>query len=276
MSALEEFQAALATSTGRLLATAARLTDDDVRAASLLPGWTRGHVLTHLARNADSHVNLLTWARTGVHTPQYPTPETRETEIEAGAERPAKEQLADLEESADRFDRAVRELPPEAWRAIVEGTRPPRHPAWYILMRRLREVEIHHIDLGAGYGWADLLEPYVRWELHDTMLSWPHGQGPVSEIVSREVRDDGEHIQVWRGLGDGPAVHGTPRKLLAWLTGRAPGEGLSVKPSDDGGEPSGSPVASPVTPPSPPQWMSMPAPRDLPVEPPATWPPRHD
>jgi maleylpyruvate isomerase len=25
----------------------------DVRAPSLLPGWTRGHVLSHIARNAD-------------------------------------------------------------------------------------------------------------------------------------------------------------------------------------------------------------------------------
>jgi uncharacterized damage-inducible protein DinB len=26
---------------------------------SLLPGWSVGHVLSHLARNADSYVNLL-------------------------------------------------------------------------------------------------------------------------------------------------------------------------------------------------------------------------
>ena len=45
---------------------------------SLLPGWSRGHVLTHLARNADGAVNLLTWARTGVETPQYVSQEQRE------------------------------------------------------------------------------------------------------------------------------------------------------------------------------------------------------
>ena len=32
------------------------LTDDQVLRPSLLPGWTVGHVLTHVARNADSHV----------------------------------------------------------------------------------------------------------------------------------------------------------------------------------------------------------------------------
>ncbi|MFG1879257.1 maleylpyruvate isomerase N-terminal domain-containing protein [Sphaerisporangium sp. NPDC049003] len=52
---------------------------------SLLAGWARGHVLTHVARNADGHINFLTWARTGVYTPQYPTPCAREAEIAEGA-----------------------------------------------------------------------------------------------------------------------------------------------------------------------------------------------
>ena len=54
----------LAAATERLLATATALGDAQVREASLLPGWTRGHVLTHLARNADGMINLLSWART--------------------------------------------------------------------------------------------------------------------------------------------------------------------------------------------------------------------
>ncbi|BBC38326.1 hypothetical protein SGFS_096200 [Streptomyces graminofaciens] len=57
---------------------------------SALPGWTRGHLLTHLARNADALVNLLTWARTGVRTPMYTTPDQRASDwmtprIDAGA-----------------------------------------------------------------------------------------------------------------------------------------------------------------------------------------------
>ena len=50
---------------GRLLAAIERLTDADVAQASLLPGWTVGHVLTHLARNADSHVRMLEAAGDG-------------------------------------------------------------------------------------------------------------------------------------------------------------------------------------------------------------------
>ncbi|GII51637.1 hypothetical protein Pth03_00260 [Planotetraspora thailandica] len=279
MSAIEQLQAELAASTSRLVATAARLTADDVRAPSRLPGWTRGHVLTHVARNADGLVNLLTWARTGVVTPQYPTPESRAAEIEAGAVRPAGELLADVEQSAERFLRACEGMPFDAWSAMVTALRPPDHPAWYVLARRLREVEVHHVDLGAGYGWADWPQAYIRRELYDTMLSWPHGQGPVSTIVSREPRGDGEHVEVWRGLGHGPAVQGPPGALVAWLTGRSPGHGLTATALDPDGltgtdHPDGSGRGDTL--PSPPPWLVMPAPPNLPAEPPSAWPPVHD
>ncbi len=74
--------------TSRLLATAKTLSDADVRAPSGLPGWSRGHVLSHIARNADSLVNRLTTAATGVDIPQYPSPEARDAGIEAGAAPP--------------------------------------------------------------------------------------------------------------------------------------------------------------------------------------------
>src|SRR6266568_3680678 len=80
-----ELQARLAGATDRLLATAA----GQAREPSLLPGWSRGHVLVHLARNADGLRNLLIWARTGVVTPQYPSQQARDDAIEAGAGRPA-------------------------------------------------------------------------------------------------------------------------------------------------------------------------------------------
>ncbi|MEU6411208.1 maleylpyruvate isomerase family mycothiol-dependent enzyme [Microbispora sp. NPDC046933] len=226
MSVIDEIERELAEATERLLATAARLTDEDLRAPSLLPGWTRGHVLTHVARNADSYVNLLAWARTGVRTPQYASARAREAGIEAGAGRPAGEQLADLRDSADRFAVAVREMPAGAWTASVSGMNPPEHPAWYVPIRRLREVEVHHADLGAGYGWADWPETYVRRELYDTML-WLGDESPVGEVVARDP-DTGEVLGIWTGLGDVPAVEGTPRELLAWLAGRTDGAGLRL------------------------------------------------
>ncbi|ETK38169.1 maleylpyruvate isomerase family mycothiol-dependent enzyme [Microbispora sp. ATCC PTA-5024] len=263
MSVMEDYRAELAASTERLLETAAGLDDEDVRAPSLLPGWTIGHVLAHVARNGDSYVNLLTWARTGVRTPQYPSLDAREAAIAAGAVRPVRELVDDLRMSAERLERAIESTPPSAWRATVSAMRPPPHPAWYVPMRRLREVEVHHSDLGTGYGWRDWPDAYVRWDLYDTMLSWPYGRGPVSEIVAREPAPPGSPegssgVRVWRGLGDGPSVEGAPRELLAWLTGRSAGQGLSIRP------------------PEPPPWLALPAPPGLPSEPPSSWPPADD
>jgi maleylpyruvate isomerase len=82
---------------------AARLSPQQVRSPSLLPGWSRGHVLTHLSCNADALTNLLTWARTGVESRMYATPAEREEGIQAGAGRALPEQLADLAASGSPF-----------------------------------------------------------------------------------------------------------------------------------------------------------------------------
>src|SRR6266487_233065 len=74
--------------TDRLLATAAALSDAQAREPSLLPVWSRGHVLTHIARNADGLANLLRWAGTGRETPMYASAASRTADIAAGY-RPA-------------------------------------------------------------------------------------------------------------------------------------------------------------------------------------------
>lgn len=301
MSVIHEIERELAEATERLLSTAARLTDEDLRAPSLLPGWTRGHVLTHVARNADGCVNLLTWARTGVRTPQYASLRAREAGIAAGAGRPAAEQLADLRDSAERFATAVARMPAEAWTTPVSGMFPPDHPAWYVPIRRLREIEVHHADLGAGYGWADWPETFVRRELYDTML-WLGDESPVSEVVAL-APGTGEVLRTWTGLGDGPAVEGTPRELLAWLAGRTDGTGLRLAPPRRPTRPDDADARLPLDaadarlrhdtsnarlrhdasnarlrhdpagkPPSPPRWPK-PSPAGLPAEPPSSWPP---
>src|ERR1700689_4995590 len=104
-------------STGRLLAGTAAITDARAREPSQLPGWSRGHLLTHLARNADGLINLLTWARTGVVTPQYASPAAREQGIADGAGRPAAELQADLETTAAALAAETARLTARQWDA---------------------------------------------------------------------------------------------------------------------------------------------------------------
>ncbi|MBN6055437.1 maleylpyruvate isomerase family mycothiol-dependent enzyme [Nonomuraea sp. RK-328] len=268
MTAVATLRDELVSANSALLGTAAALRDEDVAAPSRLPGWTRGHVLTHVARNAESLVNLLTWARTGVRVPQYASGAARDAEIEAGARRPAAEQLADLRQSAARLDAVIAEMPQEAWRSRVEALRPPPHPAWYVLVRRLRELGMHHVDLGAGYGPADWPERFVRRELRDCLACWPYERSAVGGIRLLDAQDGEGLPALWRDLGVGPVVAGGTADMLAWLTGRSAGEGVRVVLEGQSSVPG---PAAPGLPAAPP-WLTMPAPADLPATPPEDYP----
>src|SRR5205085_3934344 len=68
----------------------AGLRDADVRRATALPGWSVAHVLTHVARNADSHRRRTEAAARNEMIDQYPGGyEGRDAENELGARRPA-------------------------------------------------------------------------------------------------------------------------------------------------------------------------------------------
>jgi maleylpyruvate isomerase len=141
----------LASSTARLVQTAARLTDTEARQASLLPGWSRGHVLTHLARNADSVVWRLEGAARGELRDQYPGGlEQRACDIDAGAGRPAAELVADVRRSAGAVERALRELSLAAWDAPSRTSRGVVEDSRAVVLSRWREVVVHHGDIGLG------------------------------------------------------------------------------------------------------------------------------
>ena len=93
-------------STDLVLASVDALRDSQVGEPTLLPGWTRGHLITHLARGAESLCRLLEWARTGVEQQQYPSADARTRDIEAGARRSVQALAADLRATATLFDEA--------------------------------------------------------------------------------------------------------------------------------------------------------------------------
>jgi len=215
--------------TARLLATAATITYQQAREPSLLPGWSRGHVLTHLARNADGLRNLLIWARTGVVTPQYPNAQARDEEIEAGAGRPTGELAADIADSAAAFAAESARLADADWAAEVRGIRGPAHPAWYTLWRRLSEVEIHHVDLDAGYRPADWPADFAQQCLQRVAGDFTGTDSPAALLAAI---DDGSEHRI--GPSDQAAtvtITGPSHALLAWLVGRSDGDRLIATPA---------------------------------------------
>lgn len=215
--------------TDRLLACVDKLSDGDVHEPSLLPGWTRGHVLAHVARNADALRNLVTWARTGEETPAYTSREDRDAAIERDAPRPISEHRQDIAESARQLSADLRDLPEERLDAVHVRTRPGRDfPARDIGWVRLREVEIHHVDLAVNYTAREWPAAFVSRCAPD-IINMFRRRDDAPEMTLRATDSKRE----WQ-LGSQPAfrvISGEERFLLAWLTGRTPGDELSVIPS---------------------------------------------
>jgi maleylpyruvate isomerase len=134
-----------------LLAGLAGLRDDVARGPSLLPGWTVGHVLTHIARNADSVVWRLEGAAAGELRDQYPGGlAQRAGDIEAGAGRPAAELVRDVERTSAAVERVMAALPPAAWDAPSRTSKGVVETSRDAALSRWREVVVHHGDLGLG------------------------------------------------------------------------------------------------------------------------------
>jgi len=206
----------------RLLDTVHGLTDADVRAPSRLPGWSRGHVLTHIARNADGLRNLLTWAATGVETPMYPSKASRDADIEAGAGRSAADLEADVESSGERLLAAFADFPPEGLERPVRTGSGAVIYGWEIPVVRIREIEIHHVDLDVGYTPAHWSPEFVVRTL-DQLTDLFRNQRDVPVHTLRGTGTGRE----WQVGTAGPTLTGPESALLAWLTGRSAGDGLT-------------------------------------------------
>ena len=194
-------------------------------------------MLTHLARNADGFRNLLAWASTGAETPMYASEEARARGIEAGAARPAAELAADLRASSAAFAEAAEALPAAAWDAQVTR-RGATFPARGVLPRRLSELEIHHVDLGAGYEPGDWPDDFVRAALARVAGDFAGRQDAPACLARADDQDAafpiGPVTPASPQAASPPAaspvtVSGPPAALLAWLTGRGSGAGLTVE-----------------------------------------------
>lgn len=206
---LNEHVSGCAAAHQRLLSSLNGLTDNECREPSLLPDWSRGHVLTHLARNADSHVQLLLCAERGEIGAQYPSVAKRNQDIEDGAGRNAIELVADLRKSIYALEATWAGTTATAWDGQGRDLRGNLIEMSSLVFLRWREVEIHHADLGLGFNYDDLSTLYVRLELDQQVMLWrsrkPMGLTELPDIAKQLL----------------------PTQRLAWLMGRREVEGLT-------------------------------------------------
>ena len=207
--------------TAALVSTVSRLSDEDVHEPSVLPGWSRAHVITHLARNADALAHVLRGAVVGEVRPQYPSLDKREADVQAGAGKAAASLLQDLVAACGRWEAAARALDtPHLERLGARLPEGPTYPVRKVGMFRRTEVEVHHADLDVGY----------------SAHVWPDDL--VAALMGRrrkELERDGVALRwiptdtgaTWEAGHSGPEVTGAAADILWWLLGRGAGEGLA-------------------------------------------------
>ncbi|MEU1127572.1 maleylpyruvate isomerase family mycothiol-dependent enzyme [Streptomyces sp. NPDC005899] len=210
---------ALREATGRLLAATGGLSDSSLAEPSRLPGWSRGHVLAHLSRNADALTNVLRGR------PMYASSETRDADIERDAPRPLATHLADLRESGERFlAQASVSADPSRTVTLRNGV---TDSAARVPFRRWIEVELHHVDLGAGYELEDLPDAFVTREIEFLTERFAGHPGVVPVTA---VAGDGRRWTTGGGADGAPVtVRGPAADLLGWLCGRRDGSALAVE-----------------------------------------------
>ncbi len=198
------------------------LTDELARRPSLLPDWTIGHLVTHLARNADANCGMAEGAQRGDIAPMYPGGMAqRESDIATGQGRPAAELLADLTAAHQRLERAWSSTTDEVWTIGLSRTFGGIRSIAFTVSMRWREVEVHLADLGltelGSPDWDGLSSAYVDTE-------W-------IEMTAGLARRVPEGMAILLIPGDRPSrVYGTgdqlvqvrarPGRILQWLMGR--------------------------------------------------------
>ncbi|CAN5127948.1 mycothiol-dependent maleylpyruvate isomerase NagL [soil metagenome] len=192
-----------------------RLPDDELDRPSRLPDWTRRTVIAHVARNADALVNLLTWARTGVETPMYASPEERTAGIAETARLGSAQLHADLAGSAQRLQDAAGQLTDEQWQYPVRTAQGREIPAEQVPWMRTREVWIHAVDLGVGIGMDDLPADVVDALIVDVLAMFGARGEDLDAVLVPSDRPD-----TWTSGAGGTEVRGSAADLSGWLTGR--------------------------------------------------------
>jgi maleylpyruvate isomerase len=222
--------AAVGEATERLYGAVSVLDDREITRPSQLPGWTRAHVVTHLARNADALVNLLTWARTGIEHPMYASKADRDADIEEGALRLAQVIREDLLAACARLEAAAGRMTGTDWLAKIAHRTGRVFPAGEVPWMRLFEVWVHLVDLDTGFGFENL--PAAHLDLLLPSAVYPHVNRSEGTMVRvRAELPDGDQrswdIRVPVAASRSAEITGPAPAMVAWLAGRGAGTGLT-------------------------------------------------
>ncbi len=207
---------------GVVAGMAATLTDPDIKAPSELPGWSRGHVLAHIAGISNAMARQLEYAARGESVDLYDGGyEGRTQAIEMAAGHSAAEHRADVGAALERALRAFDSLDgtggPET--AATAGWQTPISYRGGVAfdggLALWRELVIHAADLDLGRGPETWNRPFCEHLFDFLSARVPEGQRFVLQPLALPP--------VVIGSGSrSTAVGGMLTDLAAWLAGRTP------------------------------------------------------
>ncbi|WP_019855079.1 maleylpyruvate isomerase family mycothiol-dependent enzyme [Actinopolyspora mortivallis] len=193
-----------------LLDLVSELEPAEFRADSRLPGWSRAHVVAHLANNAIALANMTSAAGRGELVDPYPAGD-RDEAIERDA---AQESIALVQQLAT--SQAQLEI---VWDSVAERDwqRPVRFRDGTVadlVLCRWRELEIHTVDLDLDHTEQHWTPEFCEHAI-DFLLPRLEGAGVV---LAPEELD-----RTWQ-LGDSPTrrITGSCREIACWMAGRTP------------------------------------------------------
>ena len=245
---LSNMEAAASDFRGRI----ASLTDADVRAPSRLPGWSRGHVLAHVAGVAGAMARQLEYAARGETIDLYEGgSDGRNRAIEEGSVRSADRLRGELDDALDRALSAFRNLGDADWTAPISYRGGVVRDGGLALWR---ELVIHGTDLGTG-GEADAWSPQFCEHLFGFLSArvpagmrlrvQPFGMAPrvlsanpESALSPASPSENGPSVNsAWIKTTsiNTISVNGMATDIAAWLAGRTPNLGsLRAEAAADG------------------------------------------
>lgn len=195
---------------------AGKLADDDVAAPSTLPGWTRGHVLAHIAGISNAMARQLEFAARRETVDLYDGGQDGRTKaIEMAAGHTLAQHREDLDLALERVLRAFDSLDADAWRVPISYRGGVVLDGGFALWR---ELVIHTSDLSTGLGPETWSRTFCE-QLFDFLAARvPEGQKFVLQPLGLPP--------VTIGTGNrSTVINGMLTDIAAWLAGREPSLG---------------------------------------------------